>query len=167
MNKKLIIIAIIITILCLNKQEQVRIPKESIRFRIIANSDSIEDQTIKKEIVHNLSKELSNTNNLTSIEESRKYIKRELPLFTEIVDKTLKDNNYNKDFHINYGKNYFPEKTYKNVVYPEGFYESLVITLGDGKGQNFWCVLFPPLCLVDEDNVEYKSIIKEVIDKYF
>ena len=167
MNKKLIIIAIIIAILCLNKQDQVIIPKDSIRFRVIANSDSLEDQTLKKEIVNNLSKELSNTSNLTNINESRKYIKRELPLFTKIVDKTLKNNNSDKDFHINYGKNYFPEKTYKNVVYPEGEYESLVITLGEGKGQNFWCVLFPPLCLVDEDNIEYKSIIKEVIDKYF
>ena len=123
MNKKLIIIAIIIAILCLNKQDQVIIPKDSIRFRVIANSDSLEDQTLKKEIVNNLSKELSNTSNLTNINESRKYIKRELPLFTKIVDKTLKNNNSDKDFHINYGKNYFPEKTYKNVVYPEGEYE--------------------------------------------
>ena len=141
--------------------------KKTVPGSVLFTLSPISNQTLKKEIVNNLSKELSNTNNLTSLEESRKYIKRELPLFTEIVDKTLKDNNYNKDFHINYGKNYFPEKTYKNVVYPEGFYESLVITLGDGKGQNFWCVLFPPLCLIDEDNVEYKSIIKEVIDKYF
>ena len=167
MTKKLIIIAIIITILCLNKQEQVTIPKDSIRFRIIANSNSIEDQTIKKEILNNLSKELSKTSNLTNINESRKYIKKELPLFTEIVDKTLKDNNSNKEFHINYGKNYFPEKIYKNVVYKEGVYESVVITIGEGAGQNFWCVLFPPLCLIDEDNIEYKSAIKEVIDKYF
>ena len=167
MTKKLIIIAIIITILCLNKQEQVTIPKESIRFRVIANSNSIEDQNLKKEIVNNLSKELSKTSNLKNIEESRKYIKRELPLFTEIVDKTLKDNNSNKEFHINYGKNYFPEKIYKNVVYKEGVYESVVITIGEGVGQNFWCVLFPPLCLIDEDNIEYKSAIKEVIDKYF
>lgn len=167
MTKKLIIIAIIITILCLNKQEQVTIPKESIRFRVIANSNSIEDQNLKKEIVNNLSKELNKTSNLKNIEESRKYIKRELPLFTEIVDKTLKDNNSNKEFHINYGKNYFPEKIYKNVVYKEGVYESVVITIGEGVGQNFWCVLFPPLCLIDEDNIEYKSAIKEVIDKYF
>ena len=167
MTKKLIIIAIIITILCLNKQEQVTIPKESIRFRVIANSNSIEDQNLKKEIVNNLSKELSKTSNLKNIEESIKNIKRELPLFTEIVDKTLKDNNSNKEFHINYGKNYFPEKIYKNVVYKEGVYESVVITIGEGVGQNFWCVLFPPLCLIDEDNIEYKSAIKEVIDKYF
>ena len=167
MTKKLIIIAIIITILCLNKQEQVTIPKESIRFRVIANSNSIEEQKQKKEIVNNLSKELNKTSNLKNIEESRKYIKRELPLFTEIVDKTLKDNNSNKEFHINYGKNYFPEKIYKNVVYKEGVYESVVITIGEGAGQNFWCVLFPPLCLIDEDNIEYKSAIKEVIDKYF
>ena len=69
--------------------------------------------------------------------------------------------------------NYFPEKKYKGTVYKEGEYESLVVTLGDGLGANFWCVLFPPLCLLDAEdeeqlsNVEYKSFIKELIDKYF
>ena len=67
--------------------------------------------------------------------------------------------------------NYFPEKEYKGVVYEEGEYESLVITLGNGLGENFWCVLFPPLCLLDTEeepeNVEYTSFVKEVIDKYF
>lgn len=65
--------------------------------------------------------------------------------------------------------NYFPEKEYKGVKYDEGYYESLVITLGEGKGKNWWCVLFPPLCLVEaeeSDKVEYKFFIKELIDKY-
>ena len=85
------------------------------------------------------------------------------------MEKTLKENNRTKDFNISYGKNYFPQKTYKNINYEEGEYESLVITLGEGKGNNFWCVLFPPLCLVDEteENVEYDSIIKKVLNKYF
>ena len=65
-----------------------------------------------------------------------------------------------------------PEKHYKGVTYKEGNYESLVVKLGEGKGENFWCVLFPPLCLLeaeesDKDEVEYKSFIKEIIDKYF
>ena len=73
---------------------------------------------------------------------------------------------------MNYGINYFPEKKYKGVIYEEGYYESLVITLGKGNGENWWCVLFPPLCLMEgEDNntdeVEYKSFVKEMIDKYF
>ena len=67
--------------------------------------------------------------------------------------------------------NYFPEKEYKGTIYKEGKYESLVITLGNGQGNNFWCVLFPPLCLLDEEdettNVEYTSLVKEIIDKYF
>ncbi|MBO5530582.1 MAG: stage II sporulation protein R [Bacilli bacterium] len=57
------------------------------------------------------------------------------------------------------------------MTYKEGNYESLVVTLGEGKGDNFWCVLFPPLCLLEaEDNssseIEYKFFVKELIDKY-
>ena len=84
------------------------------------------------------------------------------------MDKTLKENQEFKSFHIHYGKNYFPQKEYKDIIYESGEYESLVITLGEGKGENFWCVLFPPLCFIEEDSkVEYKSIIKELIEKHF
>lgn len=169
MKKLVIVAAIIIAILSLNKQEEkIIIPEESIRFRVIANSDTAEDQKLKKEIVHNLSTTIKETNNLTNIDDTRTFIKSNLPELNNIVEKTLLEKNQNRTFHINYGKNYFPEKEYQDVVYKEGEYESLVVTLGDGKGQNFWCVLFPPLCMIDEDdNTEYKSLIKEVLDKYF
>lgn len=167
-KKIIIIIAIIITILSINKEESVIVPKESIRFRIVANSNSSADQKIKREILNSLSSEIVETNKLTSLYDTRKYINKNMNQFTEIVDNTLKKNNYSTSFNINYGKNYFPKKVYKNVIYEEGEYESLVITLGDGKGKNFWCVLFPPLCMIDKDNdIEYKSLIKETIDKYF
>ena len=82
------------------------------------------------------------------------------------------ENQANLEYKINYGMNYFPEKEYKGVTYEEGEYESLVITLGNGLGENFWCVLFPPLCLLEADEeeteeVEYTSFVKEIIDKYF
>ena len=72
------------------------------------------------------------------------------------------------NYDINYGQNYFPEKEYKGIIYPEGNYESLVITLGDGIGSNFWCVLFPPLCLIDnsrEDisDVDYQLYVKKLL----
>ena len=75
-------------------------------------------------------------------------------------------------YKVNFGYNYFPQKKYKGVVYEEGMYESLVITIGEGKGDNWWCVLFPPLCMMESNDenieeVEYKSFIKEIIDKYF
>lgn len=169
MKKIVIILAIIIGILSINKEEKVIIPKESIRFRIIANSDSDKDQELKKEIVRNLSTEILNANNMKTIDDTRQYIQKELPRFESIVNKTLEDRNDNRNFHINYGKNYFPEKEYKNVIYKEGEYESLVITLGDGKGENFWCVLFPPLCLIDteDENIQYKSLIKDILERYF
>lgn len=154
-------------ILCINKEEKVIIPKDAIRFRIIANSNTNIDQTMKKQILKNLGTEIVETNSLSTISETRNFIKNELPKFTEIVDKTIKENNYNNTFDITYGKNYFPRKEYKNIIYEEGEYESLVITLGDGKGKNFWCILFPPLCNIDEENIQYTSLIKETLEKYF
>ena len=163
MKKTIFILSIILLILCLNKHEY-SIPKDSIRFRVIANSNSISDQQIKHKVVDNLKNNLIYTNNSTNIVETRKYIEKNIPLFTKTVENTL---NNNKDFHINYGKNYFPEKTYNDEIYPEGEYESLVVTIGEGQGDNFWCVLFPPLCFNEKEDYHYKSFIKEIIDKVF
>ena len=172
MKKAIIILTILVTILSLNKEEKVEIPKDSIRFRVVANSNSEKDQTIKKKIVNNLKENISLLEyNNKSLKSSRNNIKKIIPKFSEVVDKTLTDEQENITYNINYGMNYFPEKEYKGTIYKEGKYESLVITLGNGQGNNFWCVLFPPLCLLDEEdkttNVEYTSIVKEIIDKYF
>ena len=164
MKKTLIIIAIIIVVISLSKNDTIIIPKESIRFRVIASSNSQEDQMIKEKVVSKLKKNLSSlTYTPKNINETRKSIKDNL----KIIDETLRQEV--KDYSINYGYNYFPEKVYKGIYYEEGEYESLVITLGEGIGNNFWCVLFPPLCLIDEeqDEVEYTTFIKELIDKYF
>ena len=63
-----------------------------------------------------------------------------------------------------------PEKEYKGVKYKEGEYKSLLVTLGKGEGDNFWCVLFPPLCMMQTEEtseIEYKFLIKETLEKYF
>lgn len=172
MKKTVIILAIIIAILSLTKQEKVVIPKKSIRFRVIADSNSKKDQYIKKEVVNNLRNNISKLEYSNNLDNSRENIKKSIPEIKHVVEETLIKNNYNKKYDINYGMNYFPEKEYKGTVYKEGDYESLVVTLGDGLGKNFWCVLFPPLCLLEADeqdtsDIEYSSYIKEVIDKYF
>ena len=172
MKKIVIVLAIITTILVINKEEKVIIPKEAIRFRVIANSNTKEDQAIKKKIVNNLSTEIKKITTLdTSLQNSRENIKKQIPSFSKVVAETLKQQENEESFSIDYGMNYFPKKEYKGIVYEEGEYESLVITLGDGSGENFWCVLFPPLCLLDTEeapeNVEYTSLVKELINKYF
>ncbi len=174
MKKLTIVLAIIITVLAINKDSEVIIPKDSIRFRVIANSDSESDQLLKKKVVSNLNPNIINLlSSSSSLTDSRNNIENNLTLFDNIVKNTLKENNSTETYTINYGMNYFPEKEYKGTVYKEGEYESLVVTLGEGKGKNFWCVLFPPLCLLEAEDstkttdVEYKSFIKEIIDKYF
>ena len=81
----------------------------------------------------------------------------------------LLNKEYQVPYQIHYGNNYFPAKYYKGITYPAGNYESLVITLGSGAGKNFWCVLFPPLCLLentDEDisDVDYRLYVKKLLD---
>ena len=167
MMKKIIIFLFFITIVSLPKGNKVVIPKESIRFRIIANSNNEEDQKLKWQINKELIPILHDiTQNASDIEEMRININNNVNRINNITDK------YTNDYRINYGLNYFPEKEYSGVLYPEGDYESLVITLGDGLGDNWWCVLFPPLCLMeakktDYSDAQYKLFVKEAINKYF
>lgn len=174
---KRIIIIIIISIMVMSsvyaKKEELIIPNEAIRFRVIANSNENNDQKAKILVRNAIQKQMTDDLVSTSnLEEARSTLKNNLLSYENTIEKTLNDNSIETDFDINYGMNYFPKKVYKGVTYEEGYYESLVITLGNGQGNNWWCVLFPPLCLLEaEENeetteVEYKFFIQELIDKY-
>ena len=174
MKKIIIVVLVIIGITVFNnKQQEVLIPKEAIRFRIIANSDNKVDQEAKLIVRDKIETQITNDLTKTSNrEEARKTLKENINNYENIVSKTLKDNNLETDFSINYGMNYFPEKKYKGVKYESGDYESLVVTLGNGLGKNWWCVLFPPLCLLEgeeeqeTEEVEYKFFVQEMIEKF-
>ena len=117
---------------------------------------------LEKEVTNDL--KTSNT-----IETSRIIIEKNMDKYKNKVKETLEDLNYNTTFTINFGDNYFPKKEYKDVIYEEGNYESLVVTLGNGEGDNWWCVLFPPICTLEvEENkdIEYKFFVKEIFEKY-
>lgn len=173
MKKIIVVAAVIVCILSTLKSGVITIPKESIRFRVIANSNTQYDQNIKKEVVKNLESELRKIELVPKdILSTRTIIKRSIPTLEKSVENTLNKLNVQQDYSINYGMNYFPQKESNNVIYEEGEYESVVVKLGEGKGDNFWCVLFPPLCLLEgeegnNDDVEYTSFIKELINKYF
>ncbi len=148
-----------------------KIPEESIRVRVIANSNSEYDQNIKmkvKDIVSNdMSKLLKNTKNIT---DARNIINNNINYLDNDIYKYLSRINYSLDYKINFGYNYFPKKVYKGIEYNEGMYESLVVTLGEGKGNNWWCVLFPPVCMIEAEestDLEYTTLVKEMINKYF
>lgn len=164
--KKIIlgIIALLIIILINKKEEFVIIPSESIRIRVIANSNSIEDLYNKKNVKNDLETYLYNVlEDTKSLEEARDVIKENMDNLSQILIK-----NNISNYKINYGMNYFPKKTYKGVLYPSGNYESIEVSLGSGVGNNYWCVLFPPLCLINENettsDVEYKLYVKEILE---
>lgn len=142
------------------------IPTDAIRIRVLANSNSLEDQEKKHEVKQQLENYLyTKMASAESVEKADNVIKNSLPKLNEIVEST-----YGKDYTINYGMNYFPKKEYKGVFYEEGYYNSLVVNLGSALGDNWWCILFPPLCMLDGeemDDVEYRSLIGDIIDRYF
>lgn len=165
--KKIIVFLFICTILLLSKNnDKFIIPSDSIRFRILANSNTNLDQDIKWQINHDIIPIIDDIlKESTTLDDARFKINTNMYNLEKVV------NRYTNKYTINYGMNYFPKKEYDGVVYPDGNYESLVITLGDGLGDNWWCVLFPPLCLLDAEdnnteNIEYKSYVKEVIEKF-
>ena len=171
--KRILIVILIFSIMIINEnKEEVIIPNEAIRFRVIASTNSISDQYVKKVVRDDLEKEIvKDLNESNNIDTTRKILSNNVNKYSNIVKESLEKTSTNETYKINYGLNYFPEKKYKGITYPEGNYESLVVTLGKGEGSNWWCVLFPPLCLLEADEtekeeVEYKSFIKEIIDKY-
>ena len=164
MKKIVVVLFILVVVLVgVNEKKKLLIPDDSIRFRVIANSNSEYDQNNKLKIKDEVQNEIYKLiNGAKSTNEVRNIINNNL----DVIDKIVKK--YNVSYDINYGDNYFPEKEYKNITYDEGEYESLVITLGDGIGDNWWCVLFPPLCLLDDnlDNLEYEFYATKLINNF-
>lgn len=126
------------------------IPAESIRLRILANSDSPSDQMIKAIVRDEVVAAMNTwvTEPLT-IEQAREVLLAHEAELHKVISSTLQANGYQYGFTTELGQVQFPTKMYGNLVYPAGMYEALLITLGAGEGRNWWCVLFPPLCFSD------------------
>ena len=129
--------------------EQLR-PSSLIRFHVLANSDSEEDQALKWAVRDALLTELApRLAQARSVEDSRRIVQDMRPVMEDIAAEVIR--NWGKDYavHTEYGKFAFPTKSYGSLVLPAGDYEALRVVIGRGAGSNWWCVLFPPLCFVD------------------
>ena len=166
--KKVIVFLFVVSLLYLinNNNNTTIIPNDSIRYRIIASSDNPSDQLLKwrvnEKVLPIIIDSLDQSDNLIAAERS---IKNNL----SVIDKSI--NTITSDYTMSYGYNHFPKKTFNGMTYEEDDYLSLVITLGDGKGENWWCVLFPPLCLMeatktDEDYITYDLFFKKALNLY-
>lgn len=164
MKKIFILLLIAIIIILPNQKEK----DDVLRIRVIANSNSEYDQKIKNQVSDNLKQQLYELlKEEKDIENARKIIKNNINNLSNNIEKILENENYS--YTINYGYNYFPEKQYKNTTYKEGNYESLLVKLGKAEGNNWWCILFPPLCLIEaeesNEEVEYQSFFINIINK--
>jgi stage II sporulation protein R len=131
----------------------VKIPEESIRLRILANSNTAADQKLKRDIRDEVNAQITTwVDELSTLREAREIIRKQLPAIEEIVQNKLNDAGIEKTFSVELNKVAFPTKMYGDYIYPAGQYEAVLITLGEGEGKNWWCVLFPPLCFLDFEN---------------
>ncbi|WP_368658129.1 stage II sporulation protein R [Metabacillus halosaccharovorans] len=139
-----------------SSQEPVVIPDEAIRLRILANSDSDEDQALKRKVRDEVNKEITTwVEKLTSVEAAEELIQSRLPEIEAIVEDVLEQENMQQSYSVEFDHNVnFPTKLYGSYIYPAGEYNAILISLGEAKGANWWCVLFPPLCFLDFSNGE-------------
>lgn len=150
----------------------------AIRFHVLANSDSIADQQLKMAIKEKVVDYIyTNTGDFTNINEARNFIVSHDDEILNLGRNTMTSMGYNYSITSHFGREIFPTKSYGDVVFPSGEYTSYTLSIGNGKGHNWWCVLYPPLCFVDAStgvvpesskerlqesltNREYQSVVK-------
>ncbi len=118
-----------------------------VRLHILANSDRAEDQALKLAVRDGILAEYSEAFNCESREDAAARVEELLPSIQKSAQKIVADHNSNTPVTVAFTREAYPERVYGDLHFPAGTYHSLRIVIGDGDGQNWWCVLFPPLCL--------------------
>lgn len=135
--------------------QEYRIQKEIadniIRFHIRAASDSEEDQRLKLKVKDAVVKYMKGQlADADSLDEARNILYDDTDSIRELALKVIKDEGYAYDVNVYFERSYFPMKTYGDMSFPPGEYEAFRVDIGEADGKNWWCVLFPPLCFVDQ-----------------
>lgn len=141
-----------------------------LRLHIMANSDSDSDQQIKMEVRDAVL--LATAQGIEDCEneaDAEEYISGNLEIIEATANAVLEDNGVDYTAHAQIGTFHFPDRTYGDVTYPEGDYRAVRIILGEGEGHNWWCVMFPPLCIseITGEDTEYTSFFGELWEKWF
>ena len=168
-----ILLAILVTGIMVNVKQrnmQRELAKEVFRFHVLANSDSKEDQSlkmkVKEEILGYMRLELPTSDD---VETTRVWAKEHLEEVEEVSRRVIVAEGYDYPVKAQVTKCQFPDKSYGDITFPAGEYEALRIEIGEAKGQNWWCVLYPNLCFMDAVHAvvpeEGKRDLKRVLDE--
>ncbi len=132
------------------------------RLHILANSDSAEDQQLKLKVRDEILKKgetvFASSN---SLEETIELCKDNIALFQQTAEQCLKDNGSDHDVKVYVDKEYFNTREYDEITLPSGIYNALKIEIGQGKGHNWWCVMFPAICLSSVTDDELNKYLSE------
>ena len=136
-----------------------------IRLHVIANSNKVGDQALKLKVRDAVLEYMGKQDELKDVDETREYLEDNLPRLEKIAEGIIASEGYNYTADVQMGVRYIPQKIYGDITFPAGNYEALNITIGSGRGENWWCVLFPPLCLLEEGTESAGSLTPEEIEK--
>ena len=141
-----------------------------IRFHVLANSDSDEDQALKLKVKENVVKYITPLlENSEDINETREILSKIRQEIINIAEETIKNEGYEYDVTAKITYCYFPTKSYGDIVLPPGEYEAFEIEIGEARGKNWWCILYPPLCFVDVTHGvvpdSSKQMLKNILDE--
>ena len=166
MKRLICIIIVIFSILslyaCANSQDEI----SYLRIHIRANSNSDEDQNVKygvKDIVVTYLTPF--VKDCVSIDQVKEIINEHHDNVVTLVSNYLYENGFEYGCTMNINNEFFPTRTYGDVTLESNYYDAIIINLGSGQGNNWWCVVYPPLCFSGQ-NIVYKSKIVELIKKY-
>ena len=133
-----LVLFIIFLVLYINVNAEIIIPSDAIRVRVVPNSNSVVDQNMKDKVKNYVSNYMMiKLDGINDVNEARNIINNSIDELNSDIKNMFKINNYNMDFKVIYGENYFPNKVYKGVIYDAGEYESLVVYIGKSKGDNW------------------------------
>ena len=135
------------------------------RLHVLANSDSEEDQNLKYKVRNNLLSYMNEIcENCETKQEAISLVEENKGNFKQIALDTIRSEGFSYDVNINIGNFEFPTKDYGDISLPAGFYDALRVEIGGAKGQNWWCVMFPPLCFVDVTSGVVPEESKELLE---
>jgi len=140
-----------------------------LRIHIRANSNSQIDQNVKYQVKNAVVDYLTPLLcNATDKEQAKKIVVTNKQNIQNVADKVLKQHGFDYQSNAVVKKEIFPTRTYEGLTLDSGEYEALIVNLGSGTGDNWWCVVYPPLCFAGGNgNVVYKSKIAEIIRNFF
>ncbi|MCI9016213.1 MAG: stage II sporulation protein R [Clostridia bacterium] len=136
------------------------------RLHVIANSDSENDQNLKYLVRDNILSYMNSIcKDVSTKQEAINIVKNHMEDFKKIAIDTINSEGYDYSVDIGIGNFSFPTKNYGDISLPSGYYDALRIKIGEAKGQNWWCVMFPPLCFVDVSSGIVSDESKDIMKK--